>query len=383
MIRVPLSLPASRARRAADCRTAAWGPGLPQGAPTRAIARRGRAGPVPAACAADSRVRLVAAAVVPLAVLAANGSAWAQAPAGGEAFPVKPLRLLVPFPPGGGNDIVGRLVAQRLVEVIGQQVVVDNRPGAGGTVGVAIAAQAAPDGYTLLLGSVGMLAHNPALKPDLPYVPLRDFAPVALLVTSPMLLAVQPALPVKSVTDLIALARANPGKYSYASAGSGSSLHMTAELFLRSAAVEMLHVPYKGANPALVDLMSGRVDAIFSTMPPAIVQVKAGKIRAVAVTSRARSPVLPEVPTVAESGLRGFEVSNWQGIVVPARTPASRVRRLNRDLLATLALPGMAEALLAQGSEAAGGTPEAFAALIRSEIETYTRLVKAAGIRAE
>jgi tripartite-type tricarboxylate transporter receptor subunit TctC len=329
-------------------------------------------------------VRLVAAAVVSLAALAANGSAGAQAPAaGGEAFPVKPLRLVVPFPPGGGNDIVGRLVAQRLVEVIGQQVVVDNRPGAGGTVGVAIAAQAAPDGYTLLLGSVGMLAHNPALKPDLPYVPLRDFAPVALLVTSPMLLAVQPALPVKSVTDLIALARANPGKYSYASAGSGSSLHMTAELFLRSAGVEMLHVPYKGANPALVDLMSGRVDAIFSTMPPAIVQVKAGKIRAVAVTSRARSPVLPEVPTVAESGLRGFEVSNWQGIVVPARTPASRVRRLNRDLLATLALPGMAEALLAQGSEAAGGTPEAFAALIRSEIETYTRLVKAAGIRAE
>ena len=311
------------------------------------------------------------------------GPAQARGPLAGEAFPVKPLRMVVPFPPGGGNDIVGRTVAQRLAEVIGQQVVVDNRPGAGGTVGVAIAAQAAPDGYTLLLGSVGMLAHNPALKPDLPYSPLRDFTPVTLLVTSPMLLAVHPALPVKSVGDLIALARANPGKYSYASGGSGSSLHMTAELFLRTAGVEMLHVPYKGANPALVDLVSGRVDAIFSTMPPAIPQVKAGKIRAVAVTTRARSAALPDVPTVLESGLRGFEVSNWQGIVVPARTPAARVRRLNRDLLATLALPGMAEALLAQGSEAAGGTPEAFGALIRSEIETYTRLVKAAGIRAE
>lgn len=349
-----------------------WAPG--RSAP--AVARRVRS-------VATARAVVVAAAIALSPVWAPVGPAGAQTPAGGEAFPVKPLRLVVPFPPGGGNDIVGRTVAQRLVEVIGQQVVVDNRPGAGGTVGVAIAAQAAPDGYTLLLGSVGMLAHNPALKPELSYAPLRDFAPVVLLVTSPMLLAVQPALPVRNVGELIALARANPGKYSYASAGSGSSLHMTAELFLRSAGVEMLHVPYKGANPALVDLMAGRVDAIFSTMPPVIPQVKAGKVRAVAVTSRARSAALPEVPTVAESGLRGFEVSNWQGIVVPARTPVARVRRLNRDLLATLALPGMAEALLAQGSEAAGGTPEAFGALIRSEIETYTRLVKSAGIRAE
>ena len=347
--------------------------------PTRPV--HGASGAAP--CSREGARAVLAAAVLLPLVAAWSMPAQARGPVAGEAFPVKPLRLVVPFPPGGGNDIVGRTIAQRLVEVIGQQVVVDNRPGAGGTVGVSIAAQAAPDGYTLLLGSVGMLAHNPALKPDLPYSPLRDFTPVTLLVTSPMLLAVNPALPVKSVGELVALARSSPGKYSYASAGSGSSLHMTAELFLRTAGVEMLHVPYKGANPALVDLMSGRVDAIFSTMPPAIPQVKAGRIRAVAVTTRARSAALPDVPTVLESGLRGFEVSNWQGIVVPARTPAARVRRLNRDLLATLALPGMAEALLAQGSEAAGGTPEAFGALIRGEIETYTRLVKAAGIRAE
>jgi tripartite-type tricarboxylate transporter receptor subunit TctC len=327
--------------------------------PTRPV--HGASGASP--CSREGARAVLAAAVLLPLVAAWSMPAQARGPVAGEAFPVKPLRLVVPFPPGGGNDIVGRTIAQRLVEVIGQQVVVDNRPGAGGTVGVSIAAQAAPDGYTLLLGSVGMLAHNPALKPDLPYSPLRDFTPVTLLVTSPMLLAVNPALPVKSVGELVALARSSPGKYSYASAGSGSSLHMTAELFLRTAGVEMLHVPYKGANPALVDLMSGRVDAIFST--------------------RARSAALPDVPTVLESGLRGFEVSNWQGIVVPARTPAARVRRLNRDLLATLALPGMAEALLAQGSEAAGGTPEAFGALIRGEIETYTRLVKAAGIRAE
>jgi tripartite-type tricarboxylate transporter receptor subunit TctC len=303
-------------------------------------------------------------------------------PAQPVAFPLKPMRMIVPFPPGGGNDIVGRAVAQRLSEVVGQQVVVDNRPGAGGVVGVTLAAQAGADGYTMLLGSVGMLAHNPALKPDLPYSPPRDFAPVALLVTSPMLIASGPSLTAKSVAELIALAKASPGKLSYASAGIGSSLHMTGELFMRTTGSQLLHVPYKGATPAIVDLMTGRVDLIFSTMPPALAQVKTGKLRAIAVTTLRRSPALPDVPAVAET-IKGFEVSNWQGIVVPAKTPASIVRKLHGDLSTTMKLPAMAETLQQQGLEEAVGTPEQFGALIRSEIDAYTRLVKAAGIRAE
>lgn len=298
------------------------------------------------------------------------------------AFPEKPMRMIVPFPPGGGNDIVGRAVAQRLSEVVGQQVVVDNRPGAGGVVGVMIAAQSVPDGYTMLLGSVGMLAHNPALKRDLAYSPLRDFAPVALLVTSPMIIAVNPGLPVKTVAELIALAKASPGKLSYASGGTGSSLHMTGELFLRATGTDMLHVPYKGGGPALIDLVGGRVDLIFSTMPPALALVRSGKLRAIAVTTAKRAAVLPEVPAVGET-VKGFEVTNWQGIVVPSKTPPAIVRKLHSDLVATMKLPAMGESMAQQGQDTAIGTPEQFGALIRSEIETYTQLVKAAGIKAD
>ena len=297
-------------------------------------------------------------------------------------FPDRPMRMIVPFPPGGGNDIVGRAVAQRLSEVVGQQVVVDNRPGAGGVVGVTIAAQSVPDGYTMLLGSVGMLAHNPALKRDLAYSPLRDFSPVALLVTSPMMIAVNPGLPAKTVAELIALAKASPGKLSYASGGTGSSLHMTGELFLRATGTSMLHVPYKGGGPALVDLVGGRVDLIFSTMPPALSLVRSGKLRAVAVTTARRSAALPDVPAVAET-VKGFEVTNWQGIVVPSKTPPAIVRKLHADLAATMKLPAMGETMTQQGQDAAIGTPEQFGALIRSEIETYTQLVKAAGIKAD
>jgi len=304
-------------------------------------------------------------------------------PVSTPGFPEKAMRIIVPFPPGGGNDIIGRAVAQRLAERVGQQVVVDNRPGAGGVVGVTIAAQSGADGYTMLLGSLGMLAHNPALKRDLPYDPVRDFAPVTLLVTSPMLMAVTPALPVKTVQELIALARASPGKLTYASAGAGSSLHMTGELFLRATSTDMLHVPYKGTAPAIVDLVGGRVDLIFSTMPPALAQVKSGKLRAIAVTTLKRAPALPDTPTVAESGVKGFEVANWQGIVVPAKTPAAIIKRLHRDLVESMQAPGMVDTLAQQGLEAATGTPEQFGALIRAEIATYTRLVKAAGIKVE
>jgi len=333
-------------------------------APQRAVPRESLATSTGAARRARS-ARCLPMTCMAVCVTLVAGAAQAQRPPAMESkFPMKPLRMIVPFPPGGGNDIVGRAVAQRMSEVVGEQVVVDNRPGAGGELGATLAAQASPDGYTLLLGSVGMLAHNPALKPNLKYYPPRDFAPVTLLVTSPMVIAVNPALPIKSVQDLIERAKANPDKLSFASAGTGSSLHMTGELFLRATGTRMLHVPYKGTGPAMVDLMGGRVDLIFSTMPPALVQVKTGKLRAIAVTTASRASLLPDVPTVAESGFKGFEVSNWQGIVVPAKTPASIVNALHAQLTRTMKLPATIEALAQQGLDPAVGTPEQFGALI-------------------
>ncbi len=296
------------------------------------------------------------------------------------AYPEKTLRLVVPFPPGGGNDILARTLGQRLSEVVSQQVVVDNRGGAGGALGATIAAQANPDGYTIFLGSVGNLAQTPALKEKLPYHPLRDFAPVALVATSSFILAVHPSVQAKSVQELIALAKASPGKLSYASAGTGSSLHMAGELFKYATATDLLHVPYKGTGPAMADLISGRVQLIFSTMPPALPQIKTGKLRALAVTTAKRAAAAPEVPTVAESGVKGFSVANWQGILLPVKTPTGIVGKLNQDTLKALGLPGMHEALAQQGLEPAGGKPGEFGALIKSEIAKYTQVVKAAKI---
>jgi tripartite-type tricarboxylate transporter receptor subunit TctC len=321
--------------------------------------------------------------LISAAVLAALAAPGAIAQTGAAGYPGKALRLVVPFPPGGGNDILARTLGQRLSEVVAQQVVVDNRGGAGGALGATIAAQANPDGYTLFLGSVGNLAQTPALKADLPYQPLRDFAPAALVAVSSFMLAVHPSLPVKTVQDLIALAKASPGKLTYASAGTGSSLHMAGELFKHATDTDLLHVPYKGTGPAMADLVSGRVQLIFSTMPPVLPQVKSGKLRAIAVTTARRAAAAPEVPTIAESGVKGFNVSNWQGVLAPAKTATVIVRKLNQDILKTLGLPGMTEALAQQGLEPAGGTPEEFGSLIRSELEKYTRVVKAAKIVAE
>jgi tripartite-type tricarboxylate transporter receptor subunit TctC len=319
--------------------------------------------------------------LVMLAAPAANTAMAQGAPAG--TYPDKPLRLIVPFPPGGGNDILARTVGQRLVEVLGQQVVVDNRGGAGGAIGATLAANAPPDGYTLFLGSVGNLAQTPALKDNLSYNPVRDFAPVSLVATSSFILAVNPGVAAKSVQELIALAKASPGKLNYASAGTGSSLHMAAELFKYATGTDMLHVPYKGTGPAMTDLIGGRVQLIFSTMPPALPHIKAGRLRALGVTTAKRAAAAPEVPTIAESGVKGFNVANWQGILVPIKTPGAIVRKLNRDVLATLKLPGMSEALAKQGLESAGGTPEEFGALIKAEIAKYTQVVKAAGIHVD
>jgi tripartite-type tricarboxylate transporter receptor subunit TctC len=300
-----------------------------------------------------------------------------------QAFPSRPIRLIVPFPPGGGNDILARAVGQRLTELVSQPVVIDNRAGAGGVIGATTAAQALPDGYTLFLGSLGNLAHNPALKSNLPYDPLRDFAPVSMLATSSFILLANPSFQAKSVQELITLAKAQPGKIDYASSGTGSSLHMTMEVFKSAAGIDLLHVPYKGSNALMTDVISGRVPLVFSTMAPALPHVKSGKLRALGVSSAKRATAAPDVPTIAESGIRGFDVSNWQGIAAPAKTPRAVIVKLNHDLLAALKLPGTNEALTAQGFEAAGTTPEEFTKLIRSELEKYKKVVKTAGIKVD
>src|SRR5262249_23681888 len=278
----------------------------------------------------------------PLILLAALGLI-VPAHAQRNPYPDRPIRLIVPFPPGGGNDILARTVGQRLAQPLGQQVVVDNRGGAGGMLGGQIAATADPDGYTLFLGSMGSLAHNPALRATNPYDPPRDFAAVSMLATSAFLLAVHPAVPARSVQELLALARAKPGTLNYASAGAGSSLHMTGELFKHATGVNIVHVAYKGTGPALVDLLAGQVQMIFSTMPPVLPHVKTGKLRALGVTTGVRAKAAPEVPTIAESGVRGFEVQNWQGIVVPKKTARAIVERLNAEILKVLASPVMIE----------------------------------------
>lgn len=299
-----------------------------------------------------------------------------------QPYPVKPIRMIVPFPPGGGNDILARTVGQRLAELVGQQIIVDNRGGAGGALGAQIAINAAPDGYTVFLGSVGNLAQNPVLQEKPAYDPLRDFAPVTLLATSVFVLAVNNAVPAKTVQDLITLAKAKPGALNYASAGNGSSLHLAAEIFKHATSTNIVHVPYKGANPAFVDLIAGQVQMILTTMPAALPHIRAGKVRALGTSGRKRASVLPEVPTIAET-VAGFEVLNWQGITAPAKTPAAIVRTLHAKLVATLKMPGMTEALQVQGLDAAGAGPAEFGALMKAEIAKYSQVVKAAGIRGD
>jgi tripartite-type tricarboxylate transporter receptor subunit TctC len=299
------------------------------------------------------------------------------------AYPDKPLRLIVPFPPGGGNDILARTVGQRFGEVVGQQVVVDNRGGAGGLIGAMTAVNAAPDGYTLFLGSVGNLAHIPALRRDLPYDPLRDFVPVTLLATSSFVLGVNPGVPAHNVKEFIALAKAKPGGLNYASAGPGSSLHMTAEVFKYVTGTQIVHVAYKGSGPALTDLIAGQVQAIFSTMPPILPHVKSGKVRALGSSGAKRSPSAPDMPTIAESGVPDFVVLNWQGILAPRNTPPAVVKQLHAALVKTMSASGMGETMVAQGLESATDAPEQFAALMRSEIAKYRKVVAAAGIKLD
>jgi len=300
-----------------------------------------------------------------------------------DAYPAKPMRFVVAFPPGGGTDIIARSIAQKLAERIAQQVVVDNRPGAGGNIGTDIVAKSAPDGYTMLMGSAGPLAINASLFGKMPFDPIKDLAPVTLAASTPNVLVVHPSLRAATVKELIALAKARPGEINFASSGHGTPAHLAGELFNSMVGVKMVHVPYKGAAPALADLLGGQVQLMFSTMPPALPHVKDGKLRALAVTSAKRSPAAPDLPTLDEIALPGFEANTWHGVVVPAGTPRAIIARLNREIVAILHLPDVVERFSSQGAEALGSTPEEFAAYIRSETLKWAKVVRDSGAKAE
>src|SRR5207249_4394377 len=300
-----------------------------------------------------------------------------------QSYPAKPIRLIVPFAAGGGNDNVARLVGKHLSDSLGQQLVIDNRPGAGGVLGAELAAKAAPDGYTLFLGGVGSHAINPNLNDHLPYDPIRDFAPVVLLASAPLVLVVHPSVPADSIKALVALARSRPGQLNYASNGNGSSSHLAAVMFDSMTGVDMVHVPYKGLSPALTDLLSGRVQLMFSSVVAILPHIKAGKLRGLAVTGSRRLASMPNLPTIAESGLPGYEASSWYGVLAPAGTPREIVARLNSELVKALAQPEVRTSLLAEGAEPIGGTPEQFAAHIHSEKERLGKLIRDAKIRLE
>jgi tripartite-type tricarboxylate transporter receptor subunit TctC len=314
-----------------------------------------------------------------LAMLVAAVAAPFTFAQGAANYPAKPVRLVVPFPAGGTTDILARAVAQKLSEAWGRQMIVDNRPGAGGNIGSDLVAQSAPDGYTLLMGTVSTHAINPSLYKNMPYDHVKDFAPVILVAGVPNVLVVNPSLPVHSVPELIAYAKANPGKLNFASSGNGTSIHLSGELFKAMTGVEMTHVPYKGSAPALTDLIGGQVQLMFDNLPSSLPFIKAGKLRALAVTSGARAAALPDLPTLAESGLPGFEASSWFGVLAPAGTPRDIVAKLNGAIAGWLASPEAKEKLLAQGAIAAGGTPEDFARHIGAETSKWAKVVKASG----
>ncbi len=319
----------------------------------------------------------------PVAVLVLALCAIFPAAAYAAAYPTKPIRLIVPFPPGGGNDVIARVVGKQLSERWNQQVVIDNRGGANGMVGLSLLAQAAPDGYTLAVGAAGPLAVNPSLYSKMPYDSLKSFAPVTNMVNFPLLLVAHPSLPAKSVKELIALAKAQPGKLNFASPGSGNSGHLAGELFNSMAGVKIVHVPYKGAGPAIADLIGGQVQMMYSSIPSVLPHVQAGKLNALAIGSAKRLPTLPNIPTIAESGVPKYEAYSWVGMVAPAGTPGDIVAKLNREIIDILKVKQVADSLNQQGAVPDYQSPEAFRAYIKAEIAKWGAVVRAANIRAD
>jgi tripartite-type tricarboxylate transporter receptor subunit TctC len=305
-------------------------------------------------------------------------AAAAQAP----PFPDRPLRLVIPWPPGGTNDIIGRLVTEGMAQRLGQPIVIENRGGAGGAVGTEAAAKAAPDGYTFLMTNVSLVT-SAYLYPKLPYDPQKDFVPVTLVATSPLMLVVHPSVAAKSVQELVALAKANPGRLNFGSGGVGSTPHLSAELFKSAAGIDAVHVPYKGGAPALNDLVGGQLSFMIENVPGTMPFVKQGKLRALAITSAQRSPLEPALPTMAESGVPGYEVVGWQGLFAVAGTAPDIVARLQADVAKVLRLPEVRERLAALGAEPVGSTPEEFGAFIRAERTRWGRIIREKGIRSE
>jgi tripartite-type tricarboxylate transporter receptor subunit TctC len=318
-----------------------------------------------------------AAAVVGILSLAPM-AAQAQA-----AFPTKTITIVVPFSAGGTTDILARVVGQYMSKDLGQTVVVDNRAGAGGNIGAQVVARAAPDGHTLLMGTVGTHAINQSLYKKLAFDPIKDFTPLSRVALVPNLLVANPSQPFKNVKEMIAYAKANPGKVTFGSSGNGSSIHLSGELFKQMAGVDMQHVAYRGSAPALTDLLGGQIAVMFDNMPSAIGHVKSGKLHAVAVTTPKRSPALPNVPTVAEAGVPGYEATSWFGLLAPAKTPAPVVARLNASILKALADPEVMKKMAEQGAEPRGEKPEQFAQFIQSETAKWGKIVKQSGATAD
>ncbi len=311
--------------------------------------------------------------------VAVTALVFAAAVAFAQSYPSRVVRMVVAYPPGGSIDVVARLVNQRLTTAFGQQFIIDNRAGAAGNIGTDYVAKAPNDGYTLLMGSAASISSAPAVYAKLPYDPVRDLAPIIQVANQPNVLTAHPSVPARTLKEFIALAKANPGKFNYGSSGIGASQHMTAELFAMLTGVKIEHIPYKGGTPAMTDLISGQIDFMFTPAPNAIAFVKSGKIRGIAVTSLKRSSALPELPTMDESGLKGFELLGWIGLLGPAGTPREIVDRLNADINKMLA-GDIRPRLTDLGLDAVGGTPEQFAAFIRQDIAKYVKIVKVAGI---
>jgi tripartite-type tricarboxylate transporter receptor subunit TctC len=317
------------------------------------------------------------------ALLAGLVLAAVSAAAAAQAWPSKPIKWIVPFAPGGTTDILARTVSEKLSPALGVPVVVDNKPGAGGGVGAELVARAAPDGYTIIGGTISTHAINASLYKDLPYDPVKDFVPITMIARVPNMLVLNPGVPAKDVKELIVLLKANPGKYTFASSGNGTSQHLSGELFKTMAGVDMQHIPYKGSPPALQDVVGGQVTMTFDNITTAWPLAKAGKLKALAVTTAKRSDIAPDVPTLAESGLPGFEVGSWQGVFAPAGTPPAIVKRLNAEIVKILAMPDVREKLGALGAEIVADSPEDFAVIVKAEVAKWSDVVKKSGAKVD
>lgn len=320
---------------------------------------------------------------LPRVLLAAALGACVLSASAQQAYPNKPIRLIVPFPPGGGTDIVARLVGGKLQDTLKWAVIIDNRPGAGGNIGVDLAAKSPADGYTVVMGQTSNLAVNPTLYSKLPYNPLKDFVPVTTVATAPLVLVVAADSPYKTLADVVSAAKAKPGDITFASPGNGTVAHLTGELLQKAAGIKLQHVPYKGSTQAINDLMGGSVQLYMSSVPSAMSQIKSGKIRPLAVTSEKRSDDLPQIPTINESGYKGFNAVTWFGLLVPAGTPATIVSRLNTEVNKVLQMKDLQQKIGAEGGDAQGSTPEEFASLLRTDIVKWGQVVKESGAKID